>query len=360
MSFLINLELQRSQFNLSIHTTLESKGFSAIYGHSGAGKTTLLRWLAGLEKKSPGQLHFNDQVWQDDTTFVPSQQRQIAYVFQDARLFPHLDVLGNLNYAYRRRFNDHGPILEQVCEWFDLDDLLNSHTAQLSGGEQQRVAMARALLSSPQCVLMDEPLGSLDSHSKERILQHLEKLHQQLPVPVLYVSHDLEEVSRLADQLILLEKGQLIAQGPLLKLSTRLDLKLSHEERAASIIEATIKAHDEKYLLTELSIDNQLPLFLTDIRGAVGDKVRVRIPARDISITLERPDKTSILNSIAGSIDEIENSGDARVMLRLKIAEQFLVVRLTRKSVDQLQLKRGQAVYAQIKTVALLSDHSRR
>ena len=360
MSFLISLELQRSHFTLSVHTALESSGFSAIYGHSGAGKTTLLRWLAGLEKNTRGHLTFNNQVWQDDTTFVPTRARQIAYVFQDARLFPHLDVKGNLNYAWQRRFNNDGPTLEQVCRWFELDNLLDSNTTRLSGGEQQRVAMARALLSSPQCVLMDEPLGSLDSHSKERILQHLEKLHQQLPVPVLYVSHDLEEVSRLADHLLLLEQGQLTAQGALLELSTRLDLSLSHEENAASIIEATIAAHDTHYLLTELSIDQQLPLFLTHTSGAIGDKVRVRIPARDISITLQQPEKTSILNIIPGHIDEIESSSDARVMLRLKIAEQFLVVRLTRKSVDQLQLQRGQKVYAQIKTVALLSDHSRR
>ncbi|MEE8056331.1 MAG: molybdenum ABC transporter ATP-binding protein [Pseudomonadales bacterium] len=369
MSLLISLELQSSNFNLSIHTSLATQGFTGIYGHSGSGKTTLLRWLAGLEKSTPGQLTFQNKIWQDDNTFVPTQQRQIAYVFQDAHLFPHLNVQGNLDYAYHRRFNDNGPVMKQVCQWFELEGLLNNHTEKLSGGERQRVAMARALLSSPQLILMDEPLSSLDPHSKERILQHLETLHDQYPTPVFYVSHDLEEVSRLADQLLLLDNGAVSAQGSLLDLSTRLDLNLSHEENAASIIETTIKQHDNHYQLTELSITEQLPLFLTKTRGNIGDKVRVRIPARDVSITLKKPEKTSILNIIPGIIDEIEsdeiesdkieNSKGSRALLRLKISEQFLLVRLTKKSIDRLQLQPGQHVYAQIKTVALLSDQNK-
>ena len=355
MSLLISLELQRSHFNLSVHTALQTQGFTGIYGHSGAGKTTLLRWLAGLEKNTPGHLSFDDSVWQDDKVFIPTQQRQIAYVFQDARLFPHLNVQGNLDYAYRRRFNNNGPSMAQVCQWFELEELLHSNTNTLSGGEQQRVAMARALLSSPQLILMDEPLGSLDQASKQRILRHLEQLQQQHPVPVFYISHDFEEMSRLADQLLVLENGRVSAQGPLLDLSSKLDLKLSHEENAASIIEARIVRHDQNYQLTELSINGQLPLFLTAIAGDIDDSIRVRIPARDISIALEKADNSSILNIIPGTIDAIENSQGARTLLRLSVAGQFLLVRLTKKSVDRLQLIPGQQVFAQIKTVALLS-----
>lgn len=356
MTLAIDIDLERQNFQLSVHTQLPTEGFTAIYGHSGAGKTTLLRWLAGLEKNTQGSLRFKQQVWQDSHHFLPTQQRQIGYVFQDARLFPHLDVRANLQYTYRRRFNNDGPDLRQVCQWFELDKLLARDCSRLSGGEQQRVAMARALLSSPSLLLMDEPLGSLDAHSRERILQHLENLHHQLPVPVLYVTHNLEEVSRLADQLVLLEDGKVSAAGPLLELSSRLDLSLSHEDNAASIIEAKIKQQDQHYQLTELLIDDKLPLYLTQTAGEPGTTLRVRIPARDVSITLQAPEQTSILNILPCTIDSIETSNSARVLLRLQVAEQFLLVRLTHKSVDRLQLTCGQQVYAQIKTVALLRE----
>lgn len=356
MSLLLSLDLVRRDFTLSIHTAIDNRGVTAVYGPSGSGKTTLLRWIAGLETARNGQLSYNDQLWQDDKHCLPARQRQIGYVFQDARLFPHLTVQGNLDYAYRRRFNDHGPTPETVTAWLALAPLLASDISQLSGGEQQRVAIARALLSSPQLLLMDEPLASLDKAAKQEILGHLEALHQQLTIPILYVSHDLEEVSRLADQLLLLKQGRLIAQGALLELSTRLDLGLSHEENASAIIEATVHSQDHHYQLTELRIDGQLPLLLTTINRAIGESVRVRIPARDVSITLQRPECSSILNIIPATIEEIETTTSARTLVRLQLARQKLLVRLTQRSVEQLQLHTGQAVFAQIKTVALLSD----
>ena len=316
----------------------------------------MLRWLAGLEPNTQGHLTFGDKIWQDDKQFLASQQRQIGYVFQEPRLFPHLDVEGNLDYAWQRRFNANGPTKAQVCEWLGLEDLLNQPVQQLSGGQQQRVAIARALLSSPQLLLMDEPLASLDKPSRLSILNRLESLQQQLTIPILYVSHDLEEVSRLADQLLLLDKGQVQAQGPLIELCSRLDLSLNHSEEAASIIEARLARQDDDYRLSELQIADDLCLQVTRINAPLETNVRLRIPARDISLALEKPTSSSILNILPCTVDEIETTTDARVLIKLKLADQYLLARLTRKSVDYLHLQVGQAVYAQIKSVALLSE----
>lgn len=359
MSLLISLDLPRDGFSLSIHTAIETRGFTAIFGHSGAGKTTLLRWIAGLESSDNGHLTFNGSVWQDDKHCVPTQQRQIGYVFQQPRLFPHLTVAGNLQFAQQRCFQPGGPTIPQVCQWFELEDLLDKPVDQLSGGEQQRAAIARALLSNPALLLMDEPLASLDTASKERILSHLQNLQQHLAIPILYVSHDISEVSRLADHMLILGNGQLEAQGRLIEMSSRLDLTLSHEEYAASILTATVFQQDHEYQLTELRIDDKLPLFVTKNSASEGDQLRLRIPARDISLSLDKPQHSSILNIIETTVVEIENTSGARVLVRLKLAGQFLVARLTRKSLDRLELTVGQQVYAQIKTVALLSDPSK-
>ena len=357
MKISTKLELERPNFSLAINLSFEINGLTAIYGASGAGKTTVLRWLAGLEKEAKGQLKVNNTVWQDKEHYLAPQQRQIAYVFQEPRLFPHLTVENNLNYAYQRRFNNNGPTLLDVCEWLDIKHLIKRHSEQLSGGEQQRVAIARALLSSPQLILMDEPLSSLDGQSKQHIIGHLQTLQANLAIPILYVSHDFEEVSQLADHLILLDKGKISAQGPLLELCHRIDLALSHEENAASLIDAVIQQHDKTNHLTELLIDNQLPLFVTSINGRKGQQLRIRIPAKDVSINLERAENSSILNILPATISDIENSiNSPRVLIKLAIANQHLLVRLTKKSVNRLQLHIGQPVYAQIKTVALLSD----
>jgi molybdate transport system ATP-binding protein len=356
VSLLVSLELQRNDFQLSVHCAIESSGITAIYGHSGAGKTTLLRWLAGLEPQTKGHLSFNDQIWQDDKQQLPSQQRNIAYVFQDGRLFPHLTVRDNLEYSFKRRFNDNGPGITQVSEWLVINQLLAKMPAELSAGQQQRVAISRALLSAPQLLLMDEPLASLDNHSKKNILHHLKKLQQKLTLPILYVSHDIEEISQIADHLVLMEQGKISAQGSLQQLFTRLDLNISHEENAGSMINAVVSEHDDIYQLTELKINQQLTLQLTKIDCAIGDTVIVRIPARDVSISLNKAKDSSILNILPAIIDEIETTNAAKLLLRLRIGEQILLVRLTRKSVERLRLAVGMSVYAQIKTVALLTE----
>jgi molybdate transport system ATP-binding protein len=356
MSLSLSIQLQQSNFKLDIDVHLKSKGITAVYGHSGAGKTSLLRTLAGLEKNALGSVKFNNEIWQQENIFLATDKRQIAYVFQDARLFPFLTVKENLHYAFKRRFNTNGPSLRQVSEWFELNALLSQNANTLSAGQAQRVALARALLSSPQLILMDEPLGSLDAQSKESILLLLETLHQHISAPVIYVSHSIEEVCRLASELLLLENGQVIAQGSLIELCARLDLKLNHEENAAALIHAIVKQHDEHYGLTELSIPDSGSLFLTQTSAPTGKVLRVRIPARDVSISLVVPAQSSILNILPCTINAIEKTSASRVLIRLQIGEQYLLARLTNKSVDKLSLHTGQQVYAQIKTVALLTD----
>lgn len=358
MSLLVDVNFQREQFHLSLTTAVSTEGFTAIYGHSGAGKTTLLRWIAGLEKSAQGELHFHQQIWQDRHSFIPSHQRQIAYVFQEPRLFPHLNCKGNLLYAYKRRFNQNGPSLQQVSDWFGLESLLEKYPHQLSGGQQQRVAIARAILSSPGLLLMDEPLGALDHKSKQQIIKHLQQLQQHIDIPILYVSHDIEEIAQLASQLLILENGKIIDQGSLVELCSRLDLSLSHEENAASIISTVIHQHDHEYGLTELTIDNSHSLWLAKKSGGTGNRINVRVPARDVSIALTAATDSSILNILPCTIDAIEQSSDSRVLLRLKLEQQYLLARLTQKSIKRLNLAVGQKVFAQIKTVALLSEET--
>lgn len=355
MTIAIKLALVREQFSLCLDTELASTGITAIYGASGVGKTTLLRWLAGLDQH-PGELHFNDQCWQRDRHFTPAHQRQIGYVFQDSRLLPHLSVQGNLDYAWRRRRNDHGPSQSELIDWLGLAPLLKQNAATLSGGQQQRVAIARALLSSPQLLLMDEPLAALDHVSRQHILALLEQLQAHHRVPVLYVSHNLEEVSQLADQLVLLEQGNVTAQGSMLTLCQRLDLSLSHDPNAASIIVAKVSHHDQHYGLSELSINGKQKLFLPTVNETIGQSLKIRIPARDVSLSLQRPVHSSILNILPCTIEAIEHSHHTKRLVRLNLGQQSLLARLTHKSVDTLGLQPGQRVYAQIKTASLLSE----
>lgn len=357
MALQVNISLQRpSGFTLDLDIRIPNRGYTAIYGASGSGKTTLLRCIAGLESAgSKDKIVFNQQNWHSQKNTLACHQRGIGFVFQDARLMPHLNVSDNLKYALDRRHSDDGPNWNQVCQWLSLDPLLNKNVSQLSAGQQQRVAIGRALLSAPQLLLMDEPLASLDEVSKNQILSSLEALHYHLDIPVLYVSHNLAEVTQLADQLIILEKGRVVAEGPTLNLCSQLQLGLSHEEQAAAILVGTVKAHDEQYALSEIDIGDET-LTLTKVDIPPQENIRVRIPARDVSIALSRAQQSSILNIIPCTIDAIEPSTEARILIRLQTGNQFFLSRLTRKSAEKLALSVGDQVFAQIKSVALLSD----
>lgn len=360
MSLVIRLNLPREHFTLTVNTTISTQGVTAIFGPSGSGKTSLLRWLAGLET-SQGKndvLSFDGDIWQQGAHIIPVHRRRIGYVFQEPRLFPHLSVLDNLEYSFKRRTNKQvtRPNIEQVCQWLALSALLNQMPETLSGGQQQRVAIGRALLSHPQLLLMDEPLAALDQQSREEILGYLKNWQQENTIPVLYVSHNREEISRLADDLLIIEQGQVIAQGNLQALSHRPDIAINEDDSAGAIIDATLDKHDAEYGLSELLIDEQHRLFIRQMPlSAIGSAIRLRIPARDVSISLAHHPDNSILNILPCVINVINPNVNGQVLIQLKLGSQYLLARLTQKSIERLQLQPGQRVHAQIKSVALLN-----
>jgi len=342
-------------FELQADIKLPARGITGLFGPSGSGKTTLLRCIAGLERTTGGMLRVHDEVWQDGAKFMPVHRRRLGYVFQEASLFPHLSVRRNLEYGLQRIPQVERKVqLEQVVEWLGLNKLIDrNNPASLSGGERQRVAIGRAVLTSPRLLLMDEPLSSLDTASKQEILPYLERLHGELEIPVLYVSHALDEVVRLADHLVLLEQGRVIASGALNDTLSRLDLPTAHLDDAGAVIEAKVAVHDEAYHLTRLDFSGG-NLWVSKLERPSGVIVRARVLARDVSIATTAPHGSSISNILAARITDIRDQGPDRMMLRLEVGdENVLLSRITRRSRDQLGLAVGMAVFAQVKSVAL-------
>ncbi len=350
-----SFRLQRGSFVLDAGFVAPGQGVTALFGVSGSGKTTLLRCIAGLER-APGTLRINGETWQDERTFVPVHRRPLGYVFQEASLFPHLSVRANLEYGYRRVTPSLRKVqVEQVVEWLGLSQLMaRKEAAQLSGGERQRVAIGRALLSSPRLLLMDEPLSALDAGSKQDILPYLERLHRELQIPVLYVSHAMDEVARLADHLVLLERGRVSASGPLHATLARLDLPLAQFDDAGVVVEAELAQHDEKYSLSRLDFSGG-HLWVGKVAQPFGTRLRARVLARDVSIATQVPQGSSINNILNARIEAISDSGPDKVMVRMLAGEsQALLARITRRSRDQLGLHEGMYVCAQVKSVALM------
>ncbi len=354
----LQLQQQRGDFALSLDLSLPGSGVSAIIGPSGAGKTTLLRCIAGLERASQGLIEVNGTRWQDSASglWLPPHQRRLGYVFQEASLFAHLNVQGNLDYGRRRNAKAaSAQQREQIIGLLGIEHLLQRDTAALSGGERQRVGIARALLSDPQLLLMDEPLTALDPQRKADILPYLERLHQELSIPILYVSHSADEVARLADHLLLLEQGQVRASGPLQTLLPRLDLPMAYSDDARSLLQGHVSAWDETYQLLTLTLDDSaLQLRIPHSALPIGQPVRVAVQARDVSLTLQQPQQSSVLNLLPARIEAIEPAEQpAQALIRLDLQGSPLLARVTRYSVEQLGLQPGQPLWAQIKGVAL-------
>ena len=355
MTLRARFRLDYPGFCLDVDLDLPARGVTALFGHSGSGKTTLLRCIAGLERSPAGHLEFDGAVWQDAQRFVPTHQRPLGYVFQEASLFPHLSARGNIDYG-RTRAQDplDRAALDHVVDLLGIGALLARRPDQLSGGERQRVAIARALAVKPRLLLMDEPLAALDLARKQEILPYLDRLRDELEIPILYVSHSPDEVARLADHLVVLENGHAVAQGPLAETLARVDLPIKLGEDTGVVLDATVVERDTAWHLARVDFAGG-SLWVRDAGLPTGHRVRIRILARDVSLTLERPQHTSILNLLPGSIAAIADDIDpALATVRVELEGTPVLARVTRRSVAVLGLAPGLAVWVQIKAVALI------
>jgi molybdate transport system ATP-binding protein len=358
VALVADIQFQRDDWSLETQLRLPDTGVSALYGPSGCGKTSLLRIVAGLERAAAGsRVSLGDLCWQDHQTFIRPEQRGIGYVFQDGRLFPHLCVNDNLRFAFKRRFNENGPAIDKVCQWLNIAQLGARMPHQLSGGEQQRAAIARALVSAPQLLLLDEPLSGLDSDNRENTMALLEGLHRRLSMPVIYVSHQIDEVMRLADYVVLMDRGRIVGQGSIAQMTTSLDSPLMQQSGAGSVIEATVCRHDERYGLSDVDIGEGETLTLAQCNTAIGKLVRLRIPAQAVSLSVSAAADSSVLNILPVVVRGWHEQGTSHVMVQLSLGKHYILARITRKSLARMGLAEGDRIYAQIKGVALLSDY---
>lgn len=347
-------------FSLEAKLELPIHGVTALFGPSGSGKSTLLRCLAGLSRPQRGRLVVNGEIWQDEDRFLPPHKRPVGMVFQDAALFPHLNVRQNLAYGASRsklgsQSVDTSKADDDLIELLGIGHLLERRTEMLSGGEKQRVAIARALFSAPKLLLLDEPLAALDGARKGELLLYLDQLHRQLDIPVVYVSHAPEEVARLADHIVQLHDGRIQHSGSVMGVFPYLQQPLTHEEGIFTLLSGTIELHDSNDHLTQVSIGAHR-LWVRYIDRPVGSPMRLRLLARDVSLSLDPGAReSSILNTLRATVAGMEETAPGRTLVRLALNEgPELLSRITTRSARKLKLEIGQTVYAQIKGVAPL------
>jgi molybdate transport system ATP-binding protein len=333
-------------------------GLTALFGRSGSGKTSLVNAIAGLIRPARGHIAVDGEVLTDTASgvFVPARRRHVGYVFQEGRLFPHLTVRQNLLYGhwFASRRGRSGEV-QHVIEMLGIGELLGRRPANLSGGEKQRVAIGRALLARPRLLVMDEPLASLDEERKTEILPYIERLRDEFAIPIVYVSHALAEVTRLATTIVVMTEGRVAAVGPTAEIMGRIDLfPLTGRAEAGAILNTRVAEHDVRFGLTTLrTAAGDLRVPYIDMR--LGARLRVRIRARDVMIALEPPQGLSALNILPGTVAEIGEPEGASVEMRLDCNGEALIARLTRRSVEALDLVPGRQVYAVIKSIAF--DH---
>lgn len=342
-------------FILNVDVKFPGKGITAVFGPSGSGKTTFLRCLAGLEKPEQGYVNVSDETWQNSHDFTPTHKRPLGYVFQEASLLSHLSVRQNLNYAINRcELSPSQSDFKNILLLLGLEVLLDKSADQLSGGERQRVAIASALLSQPKLLLMDEPLASLDHARKQEILPYLETLKAQLDLPIIYVSHSVDEVARLADHVIVIDNGKVVDQGEVSAVFHKLNLLDLNRQEAGVILRGRVLKRDEQWQLSCIDFSGG-QLWVRDRGDALGQDVRVRVLPRDISLSLENHDNTSILNRIMATVLEVaEHSNKAMALVKLNVGNDVVVARVTKRSVSYLDIKAGRQIWAQIKSAAIV------
>ncbi|MBI2434716.1 MAG: molybdenum ABC transporter ATP-binding protein [Candidatus Hydrogenedentes bacterium] len=356
----VHIKHRQGSFLLDARFSTPGRGVTALFGPSGAGKTSLLRCVAGLTQPAAGFVAVNGAVWLDTAHHVclPAHQRGAGYVFQEASLFPHLSVHQNVRYGQRRaKDREHGLSLEQAVEWLALGPLLPRMPAGLSGGERQRVAIARALLASPKILLLDEPLSALDEASRQEIFPYLTRLHQELRIPVFYVTHLVKEVARLADYIVFLRDGQVTHAGPAHEMLRDIVAQDAGEDTPFCLIEATVIAHDAQYHLSQA--DSAFGVItLPALAQAAGSRVWVQVFAREVSIGLRIEHDMSILNQWPCRVVSAAESRPGQMLLRLGPAAGevgvHLLAQITRKSWDLLRLGVGTQVFARVKSVSLV------
>lgn len=356
----LNVEVRHGAtagFALDVSIAIPLRGITALYGPSGSGKTTILDTIAGLRGDlSFARVSVGSDTWQDESGSLPPWKRQIGYVFQDARLLTDRSVAANLSYA-QRRASPGGPEREAVVHWLGIASLLDREPASLSAGEQQRVAIARALLRNPRLLLLDEPFSNLDARAAAACMDTLVALERETRLPMLYVSHTLEEIHALADRVLIIDGGRITAEGPLLELASSLESTLARGAAAAAIVEIEPTGATEEDGLRAVAIDGQI-LWIGAECG--DDRIqRLRIPARDVSVCRERPRASSILNVLEVTLADMKDLGEAHCLLRLRLGKQHLLARITRRSRRDLGLAAGDHLFAQIKSTALLGDRGR-
>ena len=326
-------EVRKGAFELDVDVEIPATGVTGVFGASGSGKTTLLRCIAGLEGDRG----------------LPVHKRNVGYVFQQPTLFSHLDVKGNIEYGAKRATSqrvDRGAVLNML----GIEAMLDRRVDTLSGGEAQRVAIAAALLRSPELVLMDEPLASLDRRRKDELLPYFDRLHDELSVPAIYVSHDIDEISRLCDHLLILDEGRIVAQGSLFDVLSRVDIPQLAGRNAGVVLWAVPVDHEDG--LTRFGFSDG-DIWAPGEFATGTNPLRLRIAANDVSITRERPSQTTILNVLRATVEEIHEIDNARALVRLGVGNQDLLAQVTNRSVARLELREGERVFAQVKSVTV-------
>ncbi len=371
-SDILQADLRARLGTLELELSLKAgNGTTAIVGPSGAGKTSLLRIIAGLYRQAEGRISFGDDVFHDSAAgiFLKPEKRRIGYVFQEPRLFPHMSVARNLDYGARRRGAPPSGARDEIINLLGLENLLERLPHKLSGGEAQRVAMGRALLSSPRLLLMDEPMANLDLRRRREIMPFLEMLHPRLSLPILYVSHNLDEVIRLADKVLVIERGRVFATGGTAQVLNRPDVQqllagavgmdAGMDTDLGTILDASISAHEPEKMITRVSLGDGLVLRVPLRHEPTGTALRLRLHPRDIAIATQSPHGLSIRNSLPGRVNRINVApgGQRDVSIRLDGGGNIeITARITQGAVDDLQLVRGLEVWALVKSVALASD----